>query len=74
MLGSLTQGVEALEVAYLLHRRPVQPRCQKEEEVSDDVSITKSLASNYQSSGRTRTVKVHNLISDFGNRVKDKLF
>ncbi|KAG5555395.1 hypothetical protein RHGRI_012813 [Rhododendron griersonianum] len=41
-------------------RRLVQPRFLKEEEVSDDVSITKPLAGNHQSMGRTRAVKVVN--------------
>ncbi|KAG5529493.1 hypothetical protein RHGRI_030025 [Rhododendron griersonianum] len=41
-------------------RCPVQPRFPIEEEVSDDVSITKPLAGNHQSTGRTRAVKVVN--------------
>ncbi|KAG5528859.1 hypothetical protein RHGRI_029499 [Rhododendron griersonianum] len=60
MLGGIVQRMEALEVANSPRHRPIKPRFLREEEVSDGVSITKPLAGNHQSTGRTRAVKVAN--------------
>ncbi|KAI8535382.1 hypothetical protein RHMOL_Rhmol10G0169900 [Rhododendron molle] len=52
-IGSLTQRMEAFEVAISPRRRPIQSPFSKEEEVSDDISITQLLAGNHQSRART---------------------
>ncbi|KAI8570771.1 hypothetical protein RHMOL_Rhmol01G0062700 [Rhododendron molle] len=56
-IGVLTDQMAAMAVGGNPPcRHPVQPRFLKEEEVSDDISITKPLAGNHPSKGRTRAI------------------
>ncbi|KAI8559120.1 hypothetical protein RHMOL_Rhmol04G0149200 [Rhododendron molle] len=55
VIGVLTDQVVAMAVGGNPPRcRPIQPRFPKEEEVSDDISITKPLTGNHQSRERTK--------------------
>lgn len=52
---------EVLEVENPPRHHPIKPRWSQEEEVPDDVSITKSLVGNHQLRGRTRAVKISSI-------------